>query len=155
MPTSQSFLDEIAVDPPSSARLVARRHDDYPINTESLLQLLKRQVRVNRGFRLEHEGISCSEGVVTSRYNSGDKVRTFEGSLLVNAEGMFSAGRANHFTQNSSLIVRLAVRGTHNLSVWPAIIYASTIVVSRERYETESSRLLDDNGDISLLVGNT
>ena len=46
------------------------------------------------------------------------------------------------------LIVRLAVRRMHNLSVWPAITYASTIVVSRERYETGIIGLLDDNGDI-------
>lgn len=54
---------------------------------------------VNYGFRLEHESISCLESVVTSRHDFGDKVRTFEGSLLVGADGIFSAGRANHFTQ--------------------------------------------------------
>ncbi|CAF9923772.1 MAG: hypothetical protein ALECFALPRED_002543 [Alectoria fallacina] len=46
---------------------------------------------VNYGFRLEHESISCLESVVTSRHDFGDKVRTFEGSLLVGADGIFSA----------------------------------------------------------------
>lgn len=91
VPNSKSFLDEIVLNPPKSGRLVARRYEDYPISTESLMKLLRRQVRVNYGFRLEHEGISCLESVFTSRYNFGDSIRTFEGSLLVGADGMFSA----------------------------------------------------------------
>lgn len=43
----------------------------------------------------------------------------------------------------------------HNLYNWPAIIYASTLVVSRERYEAEFRRLLDHGGNTSLLIGNT
>ena len=56
MSNSKSFLDEIALIPPFTGRLYARRFDDYPINTESLMELLRRQVRVNYGLRLEHEG---------------------------------------------------------------------------------------------------
>lgn len=155
VPNSKSFLDEVALNPPKSGRLVARRYDDYHISTESLMKLLRRQVRVNYGFRLEHEGISCSESVVTSRYNFGDSIRTFEGSLLVGADGMFSAGRVNRCTRSLSLTVHLTVRSTYNLHVWPAITYASTIHMSRERYQSDFRRLLDENGATSLLIGNT
>ena len=155
VPNFKSFLDKIALNPPSLERLKLRCFDDYPIYTEALLDLLRQQVRVNYGFRLEHEGISCLESVVTSRYNFGDKIRTFEGSLLVGADGIFSAGRAHQCTQRPALIVYLAVRRTYNLYVWPAITYASTIVVSPERYESEFKRLLDKDGATSLLIGNT
>lgn len=97
-PSYKSFLKEIALNPPATG-VKARRHD-YSINTEVLMQLLRRQVRVNYGFRLEHEGISCLESVITSRYLVGETIRTFEGSLLVGADGIFSAGRANHVTQS-------------------------------------------------------
>lgn len=57
------------------------------------MERLRRRVRVNYGFMLEYQGISCRESVVTSRYAHGQTVRTFEGSLLVGADGTFSAGR--------------------------------------------------------------
>lgn len=95
------------------------------------------------------------ESVVTSRYNFGESIRTFEGILLVGADGMFSAGGAHHCTQSSSLIVHLAVRRTYCLYPWPALIYVSTIVVSREQYDLEFRKLLDHDGITSLLIGNT
>ena len=95
------------------------------------------------------------ENVVILRYNFGESIRNFEGSLLVGADGMFSAGSAKHCTQISSLRGNLTVRRTYCLYAWPALIYVSTIVVSRERYDTEFRRLLDHDGITSLLIGNT
>ena len=54
-----------------------------------------------------------------------------------------------------SLILRLAVRSTYNLYVWPAITYASTIVVTSEQYESEFKKMLDNSGATSLVTGDT
>ena len=98
VPTFRSFLDEVALNPPQPG-LDARRHD-HSITTESWMELLRRQVRVNYGFRLEPEGISCLESVVTSQYRVGEAIRTLQGSLLVGADGIFSAGRFHNHIQN-------------------------------------------------------
>lgn len=117
------------------------------------MELLRRQVRVNYGFSLEHEGISCLESVITSRYRVRETIRTFQGSLLVGADGMFSAGRFHDHIQTLSLTLHLAVRSTHNLFVWPAVTYASTIVVTPEQYKSKFKKLLDESGATSLLIG--
>lgn len=96
-PSHKSFLKQIAINPPVSRKEV--RGHDHPINTEVLMQLLRRQVPVNYGFTLDREGISCLETVVTSRYLVGETIRIFEGSLLVGADGTFLRGRENHVTQ--------------------------------------------------------
>ena len=57
--------------------------------------------------------------------------------------------------KNLSLILRLAVRSTYNLYVWPAVTYASTIVVTSEQYKSEFKKLLDNSGATSLLIGDT
>lgn len=71
------------------------RRCDHVINTEALLKALRRNVRVNYGHELLRSGISCRESVVTSQYIAGQTVRTFRGSLLVGADGLFSAGRVH------------------------------------------------------------
>ena len=66
---------------------------DHLIHTEALLKLLRRNVPVNYGYDLQYGGISGRESVVTSQYVAGQTVRTFRGSLLVGADGIFSAGK--------------------------------------------------------------
>lgn len=87
--TYRSFLDEdILVGPlPSDAR-----HRDHSIHTESFMEMLRQHVPVNYGCKLNREGISRLEGVVSSKYITGGTGRTFQGSLLVGADGIFSAG---------------------------------------------------------------
>lgn len=68
-----------------------RLSKDQYIHTESLMELLRRQVPVNYGLRLDREGISCRESLAT--YNTGRSYRTFEGSLLVGADGLLSQGK--------------------------------------------------------------
>ena len=66
---------------------------DQPIHTEALMEILRHQTPVHYGFRLEKEGISCLESVVTSRFREGEYLREFQGSLVVGADGIFSAGK--------------------------------------------------------------
>ena len=51
--------------------------------------------------------------------------------------------------------MHLAVRRTHNLYVWPAVTYASTVAVSPEQYESDFEPFLDNSGATSLLIGHT
>ena len=95
------------------------------------------------------------EGVVTSRYSFGQGIRTSEGSLLVGADGKFSTGKANHYTKSFLLNLYLAVRGTFDLRVWPAVTYVSTLVVSWEQHDSEFKRFLDKSGTTSVLIGKT
>lgn len=152
-PNYKSLLKQFALDPPAS-RDDAKRHD-HSINTEVFMQLLRRQVRVNYGFRLERDGISCLESTVTSRYLVGETIKILEGSLLVGADGTFSAGRANQPTSSLTLIVHLAVRPTHNFYVWPAVTYAMTVVVSAEQYRSDFEKFLNRNGITSMRIGHT
>ena len=85
-----SFLRRIVLYPYAIPTDPGRHtHDVY---TEALMELLREQVPVNYGYRLERSGISCLESVVTSDYHVGKVIRTFQGSLLVGADGIFSAG---------------------------------------------------------------
>ena len=88
-PDYESFLSEIAI-PQSTSK--GNMKCDQRIYTEAFLDLLRREVPVNYGYKLQHDGISCLESVVTSKYIAGQTVRTLQGSLLVGADGKFSAG---------------------------------------------------------------
>ena len=90
--TYQSFLRRIVLDP--EAIPTDPWYHDHNIYTEALMELLREQVPVNYGFRLERSGISCLESVVTSEYHVGKTIRTFQGSLLVGADGIFSTGKS-------------------------------------------------------------
>ena len=90
-PTYPSFLRRIVLDPDAIPTYPSQMaHNVY---TEALMELLREQVRVNYGHRLERSGISCSERAVTANYNCDKVIRTFQGSLLVGADGIFSAGK--------------------------------------------------------------
>lgn len=88
----ESILDNVRVNT-FPTRLEARG-DAVHIKTEALLAMLRRYVSVNYGFHLENQGISCLESVISSQYAVGQNLKTFEGSLLVGADGTHSAGIA-------------------------------------------------------------
>ena len=135
-PSSRSILDKIAVNIP------APRADDgqlqHYVKTESLLELLRRQVPVHYGFTLSYEGITCLESVVTSRFVVDGTIKTFEGSLVVGADGKFSS-----------------VRKTNNLFLWPAVTYVAIIAVPSQQYESYFKGFLNDEGSTALLLGST
>lgn len=87
--THGSLLQSIAVSP---STVLDTKGNGYLVNTHSLMELLGRDVKVNYGFRLEREGISCLGSVVKTEYVTGKTTNTLEGSLLVGADGNFSAG---------------------------------------------------------------
>lgn len=91
--TYRSFLTDIALKTRSSTVRDARNHD-HSIHTESFLEMLRQHVPVNYGFNLEREGISSLESVITSQFITGQTIRTFQGSLLVGADSVLSAGNA-------------------------------------------------------------
>jgi len=122
------------------------------------MEMLRQHVPVHYGFKLEREGISSLASVITSNYITGQTVRTFQGSLLVGADGKFSAGNAPYWGEGRSFFAnaQFKVRETFNLWAWPVITYASTVVVARKRYESHFKKSLDLNdGAISQLFGNT
>lgn len=87
--TYQSILnDDIALSPLPPGAGDARKHD-HSNHTESFMEMLRQHVPVHYGFKLEREGISSLESVITSNYITGQTVRTFQGSLLVGADGNF------------------------------------------------------------------
>jgi len=156
--TYQSILnDDIALSPLPPGAGDARKHD-HSNHTESFMEMLRQHVPVHYGFKLEREGISSLESVITSNYITGQTVRTFQGSLLVGADGKFSAGNAPYWGEGRSFFAnaQFKVRETFSLWAWPAITYASTVVVARKRYESHFNKFLDLNdGAISQLFGNT
>jgi len=111
VPTYQSFLnDDIAIHPLPLGAGDARKHD-HSIHTESFLEMLRQHVPVNYGFRLEREGISTLESVVTSNYIAGQTVRTFQGSLLVGADGLISPGNALRVNTGAFSLTRILKLG--------------------------------------------
>ena len=78
---------------PLGAGLDPRRYD-HLIHTETLLEVLMENFDVHYGLWLESEGMSYRESTMTSRYTTNrHKIRTFRGSLIAGADGMFSAGK--------------------------------------------------------------
>lgn len=149
-----SFLKRVALNP-SKIGLDARKYDQV-IHNESLLGVFREHVKVNYGYRLESEGISSLESVITPKYIVGANIRTFPGSLLVGADGIFSAGKACTPLPVVLTRYRLIVRHKFNLWAWPAITYFSTVSVSREHYESEFSDIQGrNNNTTSQLFGNT
>ncbi|KAL8640382.1 MAG: hypothetical protein Q9226_008756, partial [Calogaya cf. arnoldii] len=66
-----SILDEIRITPRKPG--VDPLKQDHAIYTESLMEILRRQVNVNYGFKLEKEGISWRESFIDAEYITGKK----------------------------------------------------------------------------------
>ena len=99
-PTVKSLLSRIQLFGRQTSEM-RRMTYDHPIHTESFLDILRQQVKVHYGFRLESEGISCLESVNSADYIHGQAIKVFEGSLLVGADGLMSSGKESHVASMS------------------------------------------------------